>query len=35
MEIFLCDECDTLATVELKGNTLTVVACKCQTNTLN
>jgi hypothetical protein len=35
MEIFICDECNTLASVEMRGNTLVVNACKCQTNTLN
>jgi len=31
MELFLCDNCDTLATVEKNGNTIIVNKCKCLT----
>ena len=29
MELFLCDKCDTLATVSVHGDTITVNKCKC------
>ncbi len=29
MELFLCDKCDTLATVEMRGDTLKVTKCAC------
>jgi hypothetical protein len=31
MELFLCDTCDTLATVTQEGNTITINKCKCLT----
>jgi len=31
MELFICDNCDTLATVEQKENTLVVNKCACLT----
>jgi hypothetical protein len=31
MQIFLCDECDTLATVEVLSDTIQITKCKCQT----
>jgi hypothetical protein len=31
MEIFICDECDTLASVLPQGNTITINKCKCLT----
>ena len=27
--IFLCDECDTLATVSVQGDTITISKCQC------
>ena len=32
MEIFLCDECDCLATLSVAGDTITIQQCKCLTN---
>lgn len=29
--IYLCDECDTLATVTMQGNTITINQCLCTT----
>ena len=31
MQIFLCDSCDTLATVTHEGNTITINPCACTT----
>lgn len=31
MEIFLCDNCDTLATVKVLADTIQITKCKCQT----
>ena len=31
MDIFICDECDTLATIGGEGNTITINKCKCVT----
>ena len=31
MEIFLCDECDTLATLSVVGDTITIQQCACLT----
>lgn len=31
MEIFICDGCDTLATVERNADTITINKCKCLT----
>ncbi|MEY3909989.1 MAG: hypothetical protein RIT47_680 [Pseudomonadota bacterium] len=30
MEIFICDNCDTLATLSVAGDTITITKCKCQ-----
>lgn len=30
--VFICDGCDTLATVSINGNTITVQQCECVTN---
>ena len=30
-EIFICDECDTLATMSVQGDTITINKCKCLT----
>lgn len=30
MEIFICDDCDTLATLSVVGDTITLVPCKCE-----
>jgi hypothetical protein len=27
--VFICDECDTLATVSMSGNTITIIECAC------
>lgn len=32
MHLFLCDSCDTLATVIQQGNTITINQCLCTTN---
>lgn len=32
MEIFLCDNCDTLATLSVETDTILVTQCKCVTN---
>lgn len=33
MQLFMCDACDTLASVETtQGNAIIVSPCKCQTN---
>jgi len=29
--VFICDECDTLATVSVQGDTITIQQCKCLT----
>jgi len=29
--VFICDSCDTLATVSMHGNTITVNQCECVT----
>ena len=29
MEIFLCDNCDTLSTVTSEGNLISVIPCAC------
>lgn len=29
MELFLCDNCDTLATIEKEGDTIKIVKCAC------
>lgn len=29
MNIYLCDNCDTLAIVTQEGNTITIQQCKC------
>ena len=29
MELFLCDNCDTLATIEQKGNSIVINKCQC------
>jgi hypothetical protein len=29
MEIFLCDNCDTLATVSVVSDTITITKCAC------
>ena len=29
--VFLCDECDTLATVSVAGDTITIQQCACLT----
>jgi len=29
--IFICDECDTLAMVSMSGNTITIQKCACLT----
>lgn len=31
MQIYLCDGCDTLATLSVEGDTIKVTKCKCQT----
>lgn len=31
MQIFICDECSTLATVEVLADTIQITKCKCQT----
>jgi hypothetical protein len=31
MDIFICDSCDTLATVSVSGDTILVNKCKCET----
>lgn len=31
MELFICDNCDTLASVEKNGNTIKIVKCQCLT----
>jgi len=31
MEIFICSNCDTLATVSVAGDTIEITKCKCQT----
>ena len=31
MELFLCDNCDTLATLEIQGDTITLTQCQCIT----
>jgi len=31
MDIFICDECDTLATMSVESNTITLNKCKCLT----
>jgi hypothetical protein len=31
MELFLCDNCDTLATVTKDGDTIIINKCKCVT----
>jgi pterin-4a-carbinolamine dehydratase len=31
MELFLCDNCDTLATVKVLADTIQITKCKCQT----
>jgi hypothetical protein len=30
-EIFICDECDTLATMSVVGDTITISPCQCLT----
>ncbi len=30
-EIFICDECDTLATMSVQGDTITISQCQCLT----
>jgi hypothetical protein len=32
MEIFICDSCNTLATLSVEGDTIKITKCKCQTN---
>jgi len=34
MELFLCDSCDTLASVEIIGDTLKIAKCNCVRTTL-
>ena len=31
--IYICDECDTLASVTMQGNTITLNQCLCTTTT--
>jgi hypothetical protein len=31
MEIFICDLCDTLATMSVQGDTITILQCQCLT----
>ena len=31
MEIYLCNACDTLASVTMQGNTITINQCLCTT----
>jgi len=31
LNIFICDECDTLATMSVEGDTITLNKCKCLT----
>jgi hypothetical protein len=33
--IYICDECDTLATVTMQGNTITINQCSCTTKENN
>lgn len=35
MEIFICESCSTLATVEMVGNTIQITKCECQTRKEN
>ena len=35
MQLFLCDSCDTLATVIHEGNTITISPCLCTTKENN
>ncbi len=30
--VFICDNCDTLATVSAQGDTIKITKCECQTN---
>jgi hypothetical protein len=30
-DVFICDECDTLATVSVQGDTITISKCQCIT----
>ena len=32
MNIYLCDNCDTLAVLTMEGNTITLNKCQCSTN---
>jgi hypothetical protein len=32
MEIFICDNCSTLATLSVVGDTITINKCQCSTN---
>lgn len=35
MQIFLCDNCSTLATVTMQDNTITINQCLCTTKEIN
>ena len=34
MDLFLCDNCDTLASVEVIGDTLKIAKCNCVRTTI-